>query len=89
MLTQLFNLFWREYIWCDFDMYSEDDINWLRTRFEDMLNNKAKPFLQRLIDNNHIEEIKSEKKDWPGINDYIKYIAETEDPVKTLVNMLK
>jgi hypothetical protein len=49
----------------------------------------AKSFLDWLIKNWHIEEIKSEKKSWPDLNDYIKYIAETEDPVKTLVDMLK
>lgn len=49
----------------------------------------AKSFLNWLIENWHIEEIKSEKKSWADINDYIKYIADTEDPVKTLVDMLK
>lgn len=89
MLTQLYNLFWRWYNWNDFDMYTEKDIEDLKWRIDDLINNKAKPFLQWLIDNWHIEEIKSEKKSWPDINDYIKYIAETEDPMKTLIGMLK
>jgi hypothetical protein len=48
-----------------------------------------KQLLQWLIDNKHIEEIKSEKKSWPDLNDYIKYIAETEDPIKTLSDLIK
>lgn len=60
-------------------------IEWLKEVFVD----KAKSFLQRLIDNWHIEEIKTETKSWPTVNDYIKYIATTEDPVKTLSDMIK
>ena len=89
MLTQLYNLFWRWYNWNDYDMYTEKDIENMKVIVDDLINNKAKPFLKWLIDNWHIEEIKSEKKSWPDMNDYIKYIADTEDPVKTLVNMLK
>lgn len=89
MLTRLYNLFWREYSWCITDMYDEETINQLKGMLTDIIENKAKPFLQWLIDNWHIEEIKSEKKSWPDMNDYIKYIADTEDPIKTLVGMLK
>jgi hypothetical protein len=48
-----------------------------------------KKFFKWCIDNWHIEKIESESKDWPDINDYIKYIATTEDPVKTLSDMIK
>ena len=89
MLTQLFNLFFKEYNWNDFDMFSEEDIERMKTSLEDLINNKAKPFLEWLIKNWHIEEIKSEKKSWPDLNDYIKYIAETDNPIQTLVDMLK
>lgn len=88
MLTQLYNLFRRWYNWNDFDMYSEEDISKMKENAERLIS-VAKSFLERLIKEWHIEEIKSEKKSWPDINDYIKYIADTEDPVKTLVNMLK
>ena len=88
MLTQLYNLFWRWYNWNDFDMYTEEDIAKMKENAESLIN-IAKSFLEWLIKNWHIEEIKSEKKEWPDLNDYIKYIAETEDPVKTLVGMLK
>ena len=50
---------------------------------------KAKEFLQWLIDNWHIEEIKSDKKTWADLNDYIKYIASSDDPIKTLSEMIK
>lgn len=88
MLTQLFNLFFREYNWNDYDMYSEEEINKMKWNVERIID-MAKEFLQWLIKNWHIEEIKSEKKSWPDLNDYIKYIAETEDPVKTLIDLLK
>lgn len=88
MLTQLYNLFWRWYNWNDFDMYSEEEISKMKEDAERLIS-VAKLFLERLIKEWHIEEIKSEKKSWPDLNDYIKYIAETEDPVKTLIDMLK
>lgn len=50
---------------------------------------RGKDFFQRLIDKWYIEKIESESKSWPTVNDYIKYIAETEDPVKTLSDMIK
>lgn len=89
MLTQLFNLFFREYNWNDYDMYTEEEINKLKVIVEDLINNKARPFLEWLIKNWYIEKIPSEKKSWPDLNDYIKYIAETEDPIKTLSDMIK
>lgn len=88
MLTTLYNLFRRWYNWNDFDMYTEDDIERMK-KDADTLIERAKSFLEWLIKNWHIEEIKSEKKSWPDLNDYIKYIAETEDPVKTLIDLLK
>lgn len=88
MLTQLYNLFWRWYNWNDFDMYSEEEISKMKENAERLIS-VAKLFLEWLIKEWHIEEIESEKKNWPDINDYIKYIAETEDPVKTLIDMLK
>ena len=42
-----------------------------------------------MINNWYIEEIKSEKKSWPDLNDYINYIANTEDPIKTLSDIIK
>lgn len=90
MLRQLINLFLRDKFGWISDCYPDDEsFSPTKDWIEDIINNKAKPFLQWLIDNWHIEEIKSEKKSWPDINDYIKYIAETEDPIKTLVSMLK
>ena len=88
MLTTLYNLFRRWYNWNDFDMYSEEDIARMKENAENFVG-IAKSFLDWLIKNWHIEVIESEKKAWPDLNDYIKYIAETEDPVKTLVGMLK
>lgn len=88
MLTTLYNLFRRWYNWNDFDMYTEDDIARMKEDVN-VLIERAKSFLEWLIKNWHIEEIKSEKKSWPDLNDYIKYIAETEDPVKTLIDLLK
>lgn len=88
MLTQLYNLFWRWYNWNDFDMYSEEEINEMKWNVERIID-MAKEFLQWLIKNWHIKEIESDKKTGADINDYIKYIADTEDPVKTLIDMLK
>ena len=88
MLTTLYNLFRRWYNWNDFDMYTEDDIARMKEDVN-VLIERAKSFLEWLIKNWHIEEIKSEKKSWPDLNDYIKYISETEDPVKTLIDLLK
>lgn len=65
--------------------WSQAQVEWI----QDIITNKSKAFLQWLIDNNHIEIIKTETKSWPTINDYIKYIATTEDPMKTLVGMIK
>ena len=86
-LTNLLNLFNKEG-WYGSE-YQEEWVEAYSERLNVFINEKVKPFLQWLIDNWHIEEIKSEKKSWPDLNDYIKYIAETEDPVKTLVGMLK
>lgn len=88
MLTQLYNLFRRWYNWNDFDMYTKDDIEKMKEYAENFVK-IAKSFLDWLIENWHIEEIKSEKKEWADLNDYIKYIAGTEDPVKTLIDLLK
>jgi len=63
----------------------EEDITFIK---ENVIE-RWKQLLQWLIDNKHIEEIKSEKKSWPDLNDYIKYIAETEDPIKTLSDLIK
>ena len=65
--------------------WNDEQILWLK----DVMIDKAKAFLQRLIDNKHIEEIKSEEKNWPTLNDYIKYIATADDPIKTLSDMIK
>lgn len=58
-------------------------------RIKEIISVKAKSFLQRLIDNGHIEKISTEAKAWPTVNDYIKYIAITEDPMETLLKMIK
>lgn len=70
----------------------KDDREWNEQqilRLKDVMIDKAKAFLQWLIDNKHIEEIKSEAKSWPDLNDYIKYLATTEDPMKTLSDLIK
>lgn len=89
MLTKLLNAYWKTVIKQDLDVWSEEDVESFKNMINDLIENKAKPFLEWLIKNWHIEEIESDKKSWPDINDYIKYIAETEDPVGTLINMLK
>lgn len=86
-LTNLLNLFNKEG-WYGSE-YQEEWVEAYSERLNVFINDKVKPFLQWLIDNWHIEEIKSEKKSWPDLNDYIKYIADTEDPVKTFIGMLK
>lgn len=85
-LIQLFKLFYKDSVWWDFVI---DDEESFVDRVKEKLVNRAKDFFQRLIDNWHMEEIKSEKKSWPDVNDYIKYIATTDDPVKTLSNLIK
>ena len=87
LLTNLINLFYKEQGWGS--EYQEEWVSIISEQITDLIENKTKPFLERLIKNWHIEEIKSEKKSWPDLNDYIKYIAETDDPIKTLVGMLK
>lgn len=84
-LLSLLNICWREKFWVNYDVFDEEAIETIKTRFI----GRIEEFLQWLIDNKHIEEIKSEKKSWPDVNDYIKYIADTEDPIKTLTDMLK
>lgn len=84
-LLTFLNIFWRKQYWSTFDVYDDYLINEIKTKFI----GRWKEFLQRMIDNWYIEEIKSEKKSWPDLNDYIKYIAETEDPIKTLSDMIK
>lgn len=73
-LIELLNLcFWWDY-------WEEWRVEIMKTELID----KAKTFLQWLIDNNHIEMV------WEGdINDYIRYIATTEDPIQTLIDLLK
>jgi hypothetical protein len=83
-ILNLIKMWSKEAYWSDSE-WSEDQILWLK----DTMIDKAKEFLQWLIKNDHIEEIKSEKKSWPDINDYIKYIATTEDPMKTLSGLIK
>lgn len=82
--VRLINIFYKDTFNQEPQIKSED-----LDYYKNVIITKWKMFLQWLIDNWHIEEIKSEKKSWPDINDYIKYIAETEDPIKTLVGMLK
>lgn len=83
-ILNLIKQFSKEMYW-DNTNWDEQQILWLK----DVMIDKAKAFLQWLIDNKHIEEIESEEKNWPTLNDYIKYIATTEDPVKTLSDMIK
>lgn len=76
---------WAKDVWLSEDEYNETEI----TRVKEIVFDRAKQFLQWLIDNWHIEVIDSEKKAWPELNDYIKYIATTEDPIKTLSSLIK
>lgn len=89
MLTKLLNAYWKTVIKQDLDVWSEEDVEWFKSEINELIENKIKPFLEWLIKEWHIEKVPSEKKSWPDINDYIKYIATTEDPVDTLINMLK
>lgn len=82
-LIELIKLFYKSSK-IDANIY-EEDISFIK---ENVIE-RWKQLLQWLIDNGHIEEIKSEKKSWPDVNDYIKYIAETDDPIKTLSNLIK
>lgn len=76
---------WSKETYGDEEKRDEGQIEWLKEVFVD----KAKSFLQWLIDNWHIEKIETETKTWPTLNDYIKYIATAEDPIETLSSMIK
>ena len=79
-IIQLINQFFTQTKWIE-AKFDENEISWIKN----WVIETAKYFLQRLIDNNHIEQIES----WTTINDYIKYIATTEDPIQTLSDLLK
>ena len=83
-ILSILNKYWKEKFLFNTDMFDECFINYCKDKIEWVEN-----FLQRLIDNWHIEEIESESKSWPTVNDYIKYIAATDDPIKTLSDMIK
>lgn len=82
-LIELIKLFYKSKK-IDANIY-EEDITFIK---ENVIE-RWKQLLEWLIKNNYIEEIPSEKKSWPDVNDYIKYIADTEDPIKTLSDMIK
>lgn len=82
--VRLINLFYKD-VFNQEPQIREEDLDY----FKNTIITKWKQFLEWLIKNWHIEEIKSEKKSGPDLNDYIKYIAETDDPVKTFTDLLK
>ena len=77
-LKNFINLFFNS-IWQHGDSFGDWALDWARCWLP-----KAREFLQRLIENDHIEKI----WEW-DINDYIRYIATTEDPIQTLIDLLK
>lgn len=83
-ILNLLNIWYKEIYWTEWT-WDENNIGYIK----DVVITKAKEFLDWLIENWHIEVIPSEKKSWPTVNDYIKYIATTEDPIKTLSSLIK